>query len=91
MKRFYLIQYIVSNNDTDIKEIIKSLGDWFNYFNGSFLLFSSLNIEAIYDRIKKEKPDEHILVLEFNLKNYYGWLPKAAWDWLKEKKSKQLK
>lgn len=90
-KKFILIQYKIEDSDSNanIKEMIKTLGDWFNYFQGSFLVFTTQTPDTIYNLIKTEKLGDNILILELDLKAFYGWMPKKAWDWLNDKKTKQ--
>lgn len=91
MKRFVIIIYNVEGGDQSIKENIKSLGDWFNYFQGSWLVLTRLGVQDIYNRIGTNKTGDRFLVMEVDLKNYWGILPTEAWDWLKSKKNEQGK
>ena len=91
MKKFIIIIYIVEGSDQSVKDNIKLLGDWFNYMPGSFLLLTPLSVQDIYNRIGTNKTDDRFLVMEVDLKAYWGILPKDAWDWIKEKKEQQGK
>jgi hypothetical protein len=91
MKKFIIIIYKVEGDDKSVKDNIKSLGAWFNYLQGSFLLMTTLGVEEIYNRIGTNKTGDRFLVMEVDLKSYWGILPSDAWDWLKEKKGEQGK
>lgn len=91
MKKFIIIIYKVEGDDKNVKDNIKSLGAWFNYLQGSFLLMTTFGVEEIYNRIGTNKTGDRFLVMEVDLKSYWGILPSDAWDWLKEKKGEQGK
>ena len=89
MKKIYIVNYSSKVSESVINDKIKSLGDWFNYFPNSFLLFSSSSVQTIYNNIATNLPEDRFLILEIDLKDYWGWLPKEAWEWLNTKKSEQ--
>lgn len=91
MKKFIIIIYKVEGDDKSVKDNIKSLGAWFNYLQGSFLLMTTLDVEEIYKKIGTNKTGDRFLVMEVELKSYWGILPSDAWDWLKQKKGEQGK
>jgi succinyl-CoA synthetase beta subunit len=81
MKRLYLIQYKVKEA-TKISERIKSLGGWMHYFEGSWIIESTLTAKEIYEKISIDYEKEWILIMELNKGNYWGVMPKEAWEWL---------
>jgi hypothetical protein len=85
MKTF-LIQYTISD-DSKIKEKIKALGSWMSYFKGFWLVETDKTAEEIYDILSNEIPETRILVLEINIRDYWGWMPKDAWEWIKKRKN----
>jgi len=89
MKKFIIIIYKVDGDDKSVKDNIKLLGAWFNYLQGSFLLMTTISVEEVYKRISTNKSSDRFLIMEVDLKNYYGILPTEAWDWIKEKKGEQ--
>jgi hypothetical protein len=89
MKKIVIIIYTSVGSDQGIKDNIKLLGDWFNYFQGSFLLLTKLSVQDIYNKIATNNTADRFLVLEVDLKEYWGILPSEAWDWLKLKKGEQ--
>lgn len=91
MKKFIIILYNVEGNDQSVKDNIKLLGAWFNYLPGSFLLMTTLGVQDVYNRIGTNKTGDRFLVMEVDLKAYWGILPPDAWEWIKEKKEQQGK
>lgn len=89
MKKFIIIIYSVEGSDQSVKDNIKLLGAWFNYLPGSFLLMTTLGVQDVYNRIGTNKTGDRFLVMEVDLKAYWGILPNDAWEWIKEKKEQQ--
>lgn len=87
MKKFVIIIYKVDGDDKSVKDNIKLLGAWFNYLQGSFLLITTISVEEIYKRISTNKSSDRFLIMEVDLKSYYGILPTEAWDWIRERKN----
>lgn len=62
-----------------------------HYFDDSWLIspVSLNNSRAIYDQLIPfiDGDKDYILVLHLTITDYYGWLPKDAWDWIKERTS----
>lgn len=89
MKKFIIIIYKVDGDDKSVKDNIKQLGAWFNYLQGSFLLMTTISVQEIYNRINTNKSGDRFLIMEVDLKAYYGILPTEAWEWIKQKKGEQ--
>ena len=91
MKKIVIIIYKVEGNDQSVKDNIKLLGEWFNYIQGSYIILTKLGVQEIYNRIGTNISGDRFLVIEVDLKTYWGILPKEAWDWLSKKKDEQGK
>jgi hypothetical protein len=82
----YLIAYEINTVGAETDKIlqgIKNIGiGWMHYLPNVVLLHSNDNAEVIGKKIFKliTKTDQ-VLVIRVT-KEYYGWLPKRAWDWL---------
>lgn len=85
MNHIYIIQYVIKE-DSIIKERIKSLGTWMNYFPKSWIIESSLSAKDIYEKISIDYEKDRILIMELNKTNYWGVMPKEAWDWFQKRK-----
>lgn len=81
MDKIYLIQYKVKE-DSVLKERIKSLGAWMHYFESSWIVASSLTAKQIYEKISVDYDKERFLIMELSKENYWGVLPRDAWDWI---------
>ena len=91
MNTIYLINYKVSGSDATLKETIKSAKSWFNYFQGSWIIISTNSLAVWQEKLSAHinHGEDHLLIIELQLKNYNGWMPKNAWDWLKKQKGLQ--
>lgn len=85
MKKIFLIQYN-TKDDSGINEKIKALGSWMSYFTGFWLVESEKSAKEIYDIISIENSETRMLVLEITINDYWGWMPKDAWEWIKKRK-----
>lgn len=66
-------------------KIIKMDGlvNWFHYIRSSYILIHKE--EKAYPLTKKIEsimPNKRFFLVEINLNNRNGWLPKEAWEWL---------
>lgn len=56
---------------------------WWNYLPNVFLVRSEKNAQYFADRIISSYPGVNFLVVKIELDEYNGYLPHAAWDWIK--------
>lgn len=84
----YLITYDLNkagqNYDGLYKAIIALGGPskcW-HYLDSNWLVETSYSTSQISEKLLKETDkNDHLLVVRV-LKDYHGWLPKDAWDWI---------
>ncbi len=66
-------------------EKIKSFGLWMHYFDPVWFVSapSITEPQKLYDELIPyiNGETDYILIVEFS-RNYYGWLPTKAWDWI---------
>lgn len=69
-------------------EKIKSFGAWMHYIDSVWFVSvpSNTKTEDLYDQLIPyiNGEEDYVLVAEFK-GNYYGWLPRKAWDWIHDK------
>lgn len=59
--------------------------NWFHYVKSSYILIStSANATDICNQLYNIIPQKRFLLLEVDLNNKNGWLPNAAWNWLRK-------
>lgn len=89
----YLITYEVENKSKDYASLfkeIKELGRWWRYLDTVWIVKTEeLSADAISKRLephldRKPNGPDYLLVVKIDDSNEAsGWLPKAAWEWLK--------
>lgn len=83
----YMISYDLNSPGQKYEELyekIKEIGSWWHYLDSTWLVSTSLSASEIYSKIKSPLDNgDHILVFSLG-KDYQGYLPQKAWDWIKE-------
>jgi hypothetical protein len=65
---------------------IKSCGDWWHYLESTWLVDTNLDANGIWKRLEPHvDKNDRILVIGAT-KDYEGWLPKDAWDWINSRR-----
>lgn len=84
----YLITYDLNRpgqNYDGLYKAIKKLGAWWHYLDSTWLVDTNLSSDQIYARIKPHVDDnDHFLIIKVT-RDYTGWLPKKAWEWIKQR------
>jgi hypothetical protein len=72
----------------DLRPIMDKATNWVRYAPNCWILWSGRSPQDWYRRFKPILRDgDHVLVVELNMKERQGWLPKSAWDWIKEERT----
>lgn len=84
----YLVTYDLTKPERDYEglyEELKKFPKWWHYLESSWLIYTgSDNAQAICDRLKPHiDDDDNLLIIEVG-KDRQGWLPKKAWNWIRE-------
>ena len=82
----YLVAYkinTVGSSPEQVVEAIKKVGTgWMHYIPNTILITSNETADVIGKKIfKLITTSDYVLVIRVT-KQYYGWLPQRAWDWL---------
>ncbi|HWO73582.1 MAG TPA: hypothetical protein VNN21_08490 [Dehalococcoidia bacterium] len=77
---------------TPLFERIKALGDWMHYIESLWIIQTRqpTTAAAIYRELEPyiHPSDDYLLIIEVK-RNYFGILPKEAWDWLNNRNWEQ--
>jgi len=87
MSKVYVVSYDLNKSGQDYKglygELKKSRGYW-HYLDSTWLIYTGESANELYDRIG-EHIDKNDLALVIEVRrNYQGWLPEKAWDWIRQ-------
>lgn len=67
---------------------IKSLGIWWHYLDSTWLVDTGLSAQGVWDRLAPHvDKNDSVLVIGVT-RDYSGWLPPKAWEWIKERVSR---
>jgi len=68
----------------DFYDALRRQGTWWHYLKSTWLLSSDKSPKEVFDALQPHmRPSDHILIVEMG-ESYYGSLPKAAWDWIRQ-------
>jgi len=86
----YDLASTTSKDYTPFYEAIKESSDkWLRYITDSWVIKTSKTPKEVTDLIQPHLDQKKDFLFVARLtEEYYGWLPKDAWDWLKEQSEK---
>jgi hypothetical protein len=71
-----------------LQEQLNNALDWVRYAPNCYILYTTTDAQTWYSRLKAiVHADDSILIVEINLTNRQGWLPKYVWDWINKDRS----
>jgi hypothetical protein len=86
----YAINYDLKQPGQDysgLYEAIKSCGAWWHYLGSTWLVDTGLDAAAIWNRLYSHTDrNDSVLVIGVT-RDYSGWLPKDAWEWIKSRRA----
>lgn len=87
MSRVYAVIYDLKTIFHDYSGLFNELKNsqaWSHYIQSGWLIKTEDTPEQIWNRIQPHiDKNDFVLIIEVR-KNYQGWLPKEAWDWINE-------
>lgn len=87
----YAINYDLKRpgqNYEALYEAIKSCGTWWHFLGSTWLVDTSLTSKGVWDRIAPHVDKNDLFLVIGVTRDYQGWLPQEAWDWLNSRISK---
>lgn len=87
----YAINYDLKRpgqNYSALYEAIKGCGAWWHYLGSTWLLDTNLTASGIWERLAPHVDKNDSFLVIGVTRDYSGWLPKDAWDWIKERSNK---
>jgi hypothetical protein len=84
----YLVTYDLHKPERKYKALIDQLQGsqaWWHFLESTWLIQTSEDINTLSNRlITNLDTNDFLLMIEVK-RNYQGWLPKEAWDWMNER------
>lgn len=88
MKKLYIITFDPHRVDTSLfhSAVTESPGltHWWHYLASTYLIESTATLQQVQDHMMNKMPGTSFLLLKITDKTAAGWLPKDAWDWIKQ-------
>lgn len=72
----------------EIEEVLNKAEDWYRYAPNCWLIYTNQTPKTWHERLKSIPwlADQRYLILEVNLGERSGWLPKDTWNWLNKER-----
>jgi len=86
----YAINYDLKRPGQDyeaVYEAIKGCGAWWHHLESTWLVDTSLTAKGIWDRIAPHADKNDFFLVVRIARDYSGWLPQGAWDWISSRSS----
>lgn len=87
----YAINYDLKRpgqNYEKLYEAIKTCGSWWHHLGSTWLVDSPLDAVGIWNRLAPHVDKNDFFLVIGVTRDYSGWLPKDAWDWINSRSSK---
>jgi len=87
----YAINYDLKRpgqNYDALHNAIESCGDWWHFLGSTWLVDTTLTAQGVWDRIALQvDANDRVLIIGVT-RDYQGWLPQEAWDWITSRGAK---
>jgi len=69
-------------NYAGLHDAIKAAGTWWHHLESTWIIETDESPRDWYNRLAPHLDQtDYVIVIEIT-RNYFGWAPKEAWDWL---------
>lgn len=59
--------------------------NWWHYIPNAYIFITSLTTYELQEEIRKQLPsNSNFIIFDITEREYSGWLPREAWDWIKK-------
>jgi len=86
-----LITYDLNKPGKDYSDLYKAIkatsSSWWHYLTSVWLVDTSLSTQQIYQRLKGHIDQNDELFIVRITRDYKGYLPRKAWEWLRNRVS----
>ncbi|WMS43141.1 hypothetical protein RDV64_01680 [Acuticoccus sp. MNP-M23] len=87
----YAINYDLKRpgqNYEALHEAIKGCGAWWHFLDSTWLVDTNLSAKGVWDSIATHVDKNDFVLVIGVTRDYQGWLPQEAWEWLNSRSSK---
>jgi hypothetical protein len=84
-----IVNYALKNQFKDYEPLfsaIRDCGAWWHFMDGTWIVSTVYTPQVVSAHLQQfiDTKNDFLLVVQLQ-KNYEGWLPKDAWNWLNNK------
>lgn len=70
---------------TSLYNVLKTAPGWWHYLESTWILSTTESPDAWSEKIRRViDENDHFIVVDITRKSRQGWLPKDAWDWIRQ-------
>ncbi|MEQ9690567.1 MAG: hypothetical protein RLO48_12620 [Bauldia litoralis] len=87
----YAINYDLKRPGQDydaLHEAIKNCGDWWHFLGSTWLVDTALSSQGICNKLEPYVDTNDVFLVIGVTRDYQGWLPREAWDWINSRSLK---
>lgn len=87
----YAINYDLKQPGQDysgLYDAIKSCGAWWHFLGSTWLVDTNLDAAGIWKHLDPHFDRNDSALVIGVTKDYQGWLPKEAWDWINSRRAR---
>ncbi len=84
----YLVTYDLHKPKQEYQPLINELQQsqaWWHYLESTWLIQTYEDITSLNNRLRTHMDANDLTLIIEPKRNYQGWLPKEAWDWMNER------
>jgi hypothetical protein len=68
-----------------IQGVLNWAKDWVRYAPNCYILYTHTDVDIWFDRLQKIlNENDTIFIVEINIENRQGWVPKSVWEWIRK-------
>jgi len=87
MAKAFCVSYDLNKSGQRYKELHEELersSNWWHYLDSTWLVITNETVDQLADRLRAEMDSNDSLLCIEVRRNFNGWLPQDAWDWISE-------
>ena len=81
-----------NKNYDDLCATLKTAESWWHYLKSTWILYTNDSVDAWQKKIKAVVDNnDNFIVVDITCRTRNGWLPKKAWEWIRNHENSQSK
>ena len=84
-----IVSYDLKSQNRDYTQLISAIkeeGSWWHYMESFWLLDTKKSVDDLVEKLKDLLDQEdRLLIIDLSSRDYNGWLPQTAYDWISKR------